>query len=131
MRTRIIGALIATLTACIALTTPATAAPPQFFVWRWVDCPALVVNAQVHNLEATGYRYQVKTTFYNAAGATIRTNLSHPWIAGNTSKTTAHAVDPADETVRTRINRGHWEYPGGWQTWVNDQFLMDTTTEAC
>lgn len=131
---RNITALVVALTTMVALAAPATATEPQFFVWRWVNCDTpgnLSVNAQIDNLSGTGYRYQVKSTFHNAAGATLRTNTTTVWIAGDTDKTVTHTVYTVDETVRTKINRGHWEYPGGWQTWVNDQQLMDVTTEAC
>lgn len=129
---RAAATMVAALAALVAFAVPA-AAEPQYFVWRWVECTpgALSVNAKVENLDASGYRYQVKSWFYNATGGTLRIDISQPWIGGHDSKTVSHPVVSTDVSVRTKVNRGHYEYPGGWQTWVNDQQLMDLTTAAC
>jgi hypothetical protein len=128
MRLRLLCAAL--VVAVTALVTPTASAAP-FYVWRWVDCGPMTVSTEIHNLDTSGYRYQVKNWFYDAAGNTRRVDTADPWVSGKAYKVSVAPVQAADESIRTKVTRGHYEIRNGWQVWVIDQQLMDTTTPAC
>lgn len=134
------AALVLALCSERADAKPSKRTQPDFMLWRWIDCTpgAENVATDIINLDTVGHRYQIKTWVWEE-GTLDRVVTRWPWVnpasivpgQGYQGKITSDPLDIDDTTVRTKVTRGHYENVGGWQTWVNDQQLIDVTTEGC
>lgn len=128
---------IATVAAASAALV-ALAAPPASadFGWIWTDCTPgdEHVESEITNESNTQTRlYRVRYRFFNSSDVLLRETVIYRNIGPNASKNARSAFQAGDAYVKTQHSRGHWEYPGGWQTYVVDQVFgsVGDELEAC